>query len=329
MIIRDKQDLRKCVKQCVRRAQVIETDAKADVILGEYGVKANLGHWASSVESLQEAFEQSSLGTPFARKQGTLLAALDALQLPVHNLDKAESIISGYDRQAYLTAVLSAMRARKVLLHVSANQAEQFPFEDERIAPLLAVDDALFAPGRYGVNYEEVAEYIRQLLHSLDARDILADGCAIQAIEYCLLPVCEDEGTVLHVHARTADELCRMLELLEHHDSAKAIVSADEALERELIKRAAQYRNVVVKLHGTHNLTDALLTLGTRFIPYSSAASTAEEMLGCWIYAKEALWQSLYEAYLLLARTGYELTREGIEADIEALLCGNYEKLHA
>ena len=51
-------------------------------------------------------------------------------------------------------------------------------------------------------------------------------------------------------------------------------------------------------------------------------------MLGGWVYAKEALWQTLYDAYLLMARAGYELTREKIEADVERLLCGNYEKLH-
>jgi len=64
MIIRDKQDLRKCVKQCVRRAQVIEPAAAMAGIQGEFGVAANLKRWTIETDSLQEAFEAASGGSP-------------------------------------------------------------------------------------------------------------------------------------------------------------------------------------------------------------------------------------------------------------------------
>lgn len=328
MVIRDKQDLRKCVKQCVRRAQVIETDVKAEAIWGEYGIAVNLGDQAFDANSLQETFEQSSMGSPFARSQGALLAALEALQLPVHNLDKAETIISGYDRHGYLTAVLRAMRARKVLVRVPAGQMETVEMQDERISPMLAVDESLFVPGRYGVDYADVALQISQQLRAFGARDMLAERCSWQALAYCLIPVCEDESVVLHIHVHTSAELDTIVQLLRDHEAVKAIVSADEALEDELIHRAMSLKNLVVRIQRLSRIPSALITLGTRFIPYASSAKTLEEMLGGWVYAKEALWQALYDAYLLLARTGYELTREGIEADIETLLCRNYEKQH-
>ena len=43
MIIRDKQDLRRCVKQAVRRAEVVETRLDFDILHGEVGVGALMG----------------------------------------------------------------------------------------------------------------------------------------------------------------------------------------------------------------------------------------------------------------------------------------------
>ena len=79
MIIRDKQDLRKCVKQCVRRAQAIETNASYAMAAGEFGVEANLKHWAPVDESLQESFARACIGSPFAKKP-SVLQKLDQLK---------------------------------------------------------------------------------------------------------------------------------------------------------------------------------------------------------------------------------------------------------
>ena len=328
MIIRDKQDLRKCVKQCVRRAQVIETDAGYAFASGAAGVKAYMQDWTPSCDVLQDAFYDECIGSPFARKSAELLAALDAMQLPAHDLDKAESIIGGYDRDTYTLMVLDAMRARKVLIRVPVGSCEQTTFADDRLNALLVADQQLFAAGRYGIDYEGAAQRIGHALRVLRAKDIMSEGFDEFALRYCLIPVCEDEGAVLHVHVDSIQQMSCVLKLLAEHSQVRAVVDAEEALERELIKQAKSLVNVCVQLQQAENIKLALQTLGLRFIPYSSRADSPEGMLGGWVYAKEALWQTLYDAYLLMARAGYELTREKIEADVERLLCGNYEKLH-
>ena len=328
MIIRDKQDLRKCVKQCVRRAQVIETDAVLTMIQDEFGVEANLKYWAPEADSLQESFERASAGSPFGEKPFRLIAALDALQLPAHDLDKAEAIVKGYDRDAYLSGVLNAMRARKVLVRTTLSELEIRAFTDERFACMVAVDDSAFAPGRYGVDYERVAQQIAQAIHMSNASDVMLTCFSESALQYCMIPVCEDEHAVLHVHVASEEQRIALFEVLKDHTDVRAIVSASEHLEHKLIGKAVSAPNVLVQLCNTENIPYALRMLGMRFVPYASGAHMPEDMLGGWIYAKEALWQAMYDAYLPLARAGYELTRERIEADVEMLLCGNYEKIH-
>ena len=162
----------------------------------------------------------------------------------------------------------------------------------------------------------------------MDTFDIVLNTVSETALKYCLIPVCEDEHLVLHAHAENAEQMKILTEELRLHPTVRAIISVQENNEREMISKAVSLPNVLVQLRDTANIPYALQKLGTRFIPYASNAVLPEEMLGGWIYAKEALWQSMYEAYLPLARTGYELTRERIEADVEKLLCGNYENIH-
>ena len=87
-------------------------------------------------------------------------------------------------------------------------------------------------------------------------------------------------------------------------------------------------KNLLLCIGNAANLPVALERLGIWFVPFASRAKTPEELLGKWIRAKEHIWQSLSDAYLPLARTGYELTREQIEADAELLLGGNLEKFY-
>lgn len=328
MIIRDKQELRKCVKQCVRRAEVIETDAAPGTVSGEYGIEAYLGNRASVAPSLQGAFEGACGGSPLACQPSALLAALDALQLPIHDLDKAECIVKGYDHDAYLAAVLDAMRARKVLVRTEPDEAGAEAHSDGRLGHLVVAGQSLFRSGRYGVDYKSAAGRLAEAMRELNAIDVAPDCFSESVLRYCLIPVCEDEHAVLHVHAETEEQMLALLDMLAAHRDVRAVVSTEESVEPLLIRRAASARQILVQLRSVRNVSVALHTLGTRFIPYASCAQSPEALLGGWIQAREALWQALYDAYLLLARTGYELTRERIEADVQMLLGGNYEMLH-
>lgn len=328
MIIRDKQDLRKCVKQCVRRAQVIETNASCMMISEQFGVENNLRRWAPEADSLQESFEAACAGSPFAARTSAFLAALNALQLPVHDLDKAECIVKGYDRETYLKAVLNAMNARKAVVFADAKTLENSEFTDGRLAQGLLIGDELFVPGRYGVDYEAAANQIVQWVREMNVHDISLEVFSEPALKYCLIPVCEDEGIVLHVHIRSEEQLRTMTGILNEYQGIRVIISAQREFEYALIDQAVSLSNALVRLGDIQSIPYALRMLGTRFIPYASCALLPEEMLGRWVLAKEALWQALYEAYLPLARAGYELTRERIEADVDMLLCGNYQTIH-
>ena len=106
------------------------------------------------------------------------------------------------------------------------------------------------------------------------------------------------------------------------------LVSCEEEAEHALIDIAEALPGIMPRIQTMDGFRYALRRLGLRFIPYSSGAEHPEAMLGRWLRMKEAIWQELCEAYLLLARTGYELTREQIEADAELLFCGNAMSLY-
>ena len=321
MIIRDKQDLRKCVKQSVRRACIVETSADLGILCGEYGIAARIGEWTEIHGSLQDAFDTLCGGSPFAQKPASLMAALDALNLPVHDLDKAEAIISGYNRQDYLASALQAMRAQKVLVKLPIG--DEWPEDcDERLAPLAVVDESLFVPGRYGVDYADAAQRIGHALAQSGAQDVLLETFDADALRYCLAPLCEDTGARLHLYAENSGELKTAAEILGKRNLC-AVVGTAKELEPLLIGYASTCPCIKAQLQDIRSIPIALDKLGLRFIPYVSRAKSIEEMLGGWLRAKEVIWQALFDAYLPLARTGYELTRERIEEDVQTLLCGS------
>jgi len=328
MIIRDKQDLRKCVKQSVRRAGIVEIGAWQGVLNGAYGITQWLGESYDPSASLNEQFGRCCEGSPFAGRPAELLAALDALNLPVHDLDKAQAILEGYDSAAYRSMALDALRARRVLVEADPGAVVDFYAGDGRIAPLLLIDNTFFVPGRYGVGYEHCAQQIVQMLEHVSASDVKLAVFNAEALMYCLIPVCEDTKAVLHLHVTDIHQWQSAKSLLALHPEVRALVSAEVEIEKDVIRDAAKLSGMLVCVEATENIPYALMHLGTRFTVHPSRAASLEELLGRWIRTKEALWLAMCDAYLPLARTGYELTREQIEADAELLLGGNLMKFY-
>ena len=321
MIIRDKQDLRRCVKQAVRRAEVIDTRLDFDVQSGEVGVGALMGTLTSGEAVLGS-------GTPLGSDAVEAFAALDALDLPVHDLEKAEAIAQGYDRQSYLAQVLRAAHIRRVLVSVPLAQAEQTAFADNRFAPLLIVGEGAFAPGRYGVDYQEVAQRIAQAARACGAKDVSLETWDMQAAMYCLAPVCEDECLVLHVRLHTPGQVAQLLQTMDAHPGLRVLACGRDQAERALLEASAENRQLLVRLTNPRRLGEAVGLLGTRVLAYSACAKLPEQMLGRWVCVKELVWQALYEAYLPLARAGYDLTDDAVERDAARMLGGAYEELY-
>ena len=317
MLISDKQELRRCVKQAVRRAQVSETMLCFDVQQGEMGV-----------EPLMAALRQGQ-GTPFGENGAAVYAALDALGLPIRDPAGAISMQQSYERNAWLREVLDVMRAQRVLVAVPLERAQEFLPSDDRLAALPVIDSACFVPGRYGIDYRAVAARIAEAAHACGARDLLVRDVPEDALRYAVLPACEDARCVLHTALEGEAQVRAFAALLDEYSGVRAIASAEGDAETTLIALAAQRPRLLVRLTDMSHLPLALEALGARFLPYASGAPLPELMLGRWIGARERLWPLLADAYLPLARAGYPLDSQRIERDVASLLTENLRALYA
>lgn len=152
-----------------------------------------------------------------------------------------------------------------------------------------------FTPGRYGVEYAERADEIRSAAQKCGAKDILMEHFDENALQFCLLPLCEDEKLRLHIQLENGRQLNAFILLLDLFVGVRALAFADASIEPALIEAAASRRRLLVRI-GEH-IPLALSRLGTRFIPYASEAILPEQMLGRWIVAREAIWPVLCDAY--------------------------------
>ena len=309
MIIRDKQDLRKCVKQCVRRSDAIETKICFDPM-------------SFSADRISFA-----AGHPLTGRSLMQYAALSAMNLPVHDPVKAEIMLHSSNAEEILQTALASMRAKKVYVRIPV-QNDGWSCADERMIPVVTVSHDMFTPGRFGIDYQEAARRLINSLEMAGSHDVVLERYEPHAFMYCMLPVCEDTGAVAHLHFEDQEEMAKALEALSLHPDVRTLISADAEIECKLIELAAPMQNVLVRLSSLEHIGQAISILGTRFLPFASQAHTPEEMVGAWSCAKEKIWQALYDAYLLLARTGYEITREQIEEDVERIFVSNAEALY-
>ncbi len=328
MIISDKQELRRCVKQLVRRADVCEGSLCFDMANGETGVEAMLDLWARPALSPSEALARTAAEqTPFSPDAAAMFAALDAMDLPVKDLDRAANSQREYERGGYIREVLDTLRAKCVLVHVPLEKAGETQLDDERLEPLLLIPDSLFAPGRYGADYRQAAGRIAEAASLCGARNIRVSHFDAQALRYCLMPLCEDQGFVLHVHLSSDEEVRRFVLLMDEFSGVRALSSCDACVQSALIDAACTRTRLLICLADVSAMGEALKKLGTRFVPFSADAVLMEQMLGRWILAKEQIWQALAEAYLPLCRSGYPLETAAIERDVRRLLSGNLLEL--
>lgn len=328
MVISDKQELRRCVKQLVRRADVCEASLAFDMEKGDVGVEAMLDTWARPALSPSESLARTTADqSPFSPDAAAMFAALDAMDLPVRDLDRASNLQREYEREGYLREILDTMRAKCVLVHVPMDKAGEVRFIDERLEPLIDVDDSVFACGRYGVNYAEAAQKIAEATEVCGARNIAVQRFDAQQLRYCLMPLCEDQGFVLHIHLVSAEEIEQFALMLDAFDGVRALVSCEANAQHVLFDAAKTRIRLLVCLSDPGVMADALAKLGTRFVPYSACAVLMEQMLGRWVLAKEQIWQALCNAYLPLARSGYPLESAAIERDVRRLLSANLLEL--
>ena len=236
MVIADKQELRRCVKQAVRRAQVAETLLRFDVQAGALGVDALI------------AALPPRPGTPFGMDGAAVYAALGALELPVRDLASARSMQESYDRDAWLREVLDTMRAQRVLAAVPVERAGSVALSDDRISPMVEASPSMFAPGRFGVPYESVARQLAGAVRACGAKDVLAEGLSTDALRCAVLPVCEEERCVLHVALDGEAQVRDFDALLHDFPGVRAVAWAQGNAQRLLIESAVGRTGLLVRL---------------------------------------------------------------------------------
>lgn len=144
------------------------------------------------------------------------------------------------------------MHARRVFACVSLREAEHAAFADDRVAPLLVIPSDLFTPGRYGVEYAERADEIRSAAQKCGAKDILMEHFDENALQFCLLPLCEDEKLRLHIQLENGRQLNAFILLLDLFVGVRALAFADASIEPALIEAAASRRRLLVPDWRTH-----------------------------------------------------------------------------
>ena len=323
MLISDKQELRRCVKRAVRRAQAAEAALCFDAAKDETGVEALFaaidapgGNPADAMHAMVQR-----AGTPMGRDAAAVFAALDAMGFDTADLDRAREQAAAYTPEAYIRQILDTMKAVTVFAHVPAEQANAPVFGDTRMQPVLIADDALFAPGRYGTDYREAARLMADALARTDAKNVTLAHYDTNAVRYALLPLCQDTGCALHLHIEAADELTEFAAMLDAAEGVRAVVTTSGAAHETLFALAKTRLRLLPALTDTAYLGQALGTLGTRrFAAYASRASLPKMMLGRWALARPAIIDALCDAYLPLARAGYPLQSEAVELDVACMM---------
>ena len=187
----------------------------------------------------------------------------------------------------------------------------------------IKADGDWFEPGRYGVDYAAAANLLAGAANACGARNLTLDRFDLQALRYCLLPLCQDHGFALHVQMNSQQEIEQFALLLDAFEGVRALVSASEELTPALVNAAKTRVRMLALMDCPNQIGYALSHLGLRFAACSARAVLPEQMLGRWLLAKEEIWQALCESYLPLARTGYELESSAIERDVWRILCDN------
>ena len=310
MILSDKQVLRRCVKQVVRHTEATDT-----VLFNPMEDDIGLEPMLKMVPG-GERLRTERTGTPISENAAVLYAAFNALGIPLNNFEEAEIQQRSYIREAWIREILDVMPAGRVFAVVPMNAATNPSDMDNRFIPLLRVEESQVSPGRYGLNLEAEAGNIFETAVRLGTRQIYLNGFREDFLRYCLLPLSEDRHLVLHVSLDSARDAERLVRLMTGFPMAHCVVYAAEAAEPGVIAAAQGRQRILPVIRSVRNMDSALSLLGFRFHPLAGFSALPEQMLGRWVLTREQLLEVLLTHYIMLARSGYELTSEAIEEDL-------------
>lgn len=333
MVIRNKAELRKTIRNAVKKTSATEVCTWIDWTQGDYGVDAMLNACCGGAPTdASQAFESLCVyNTPFNDDAADMFHALSALKMPKNDVQMIRSRQQQVSRQGYSALVIEKSNLDSVYFYTDALDSSP---EIKGLVPVvnyhtISRDD--LGDTRYGAHFHGLAQRTVQLLKDRGAKDLRFDMAAFSGDEayahlrYCVLPLCDDNNIVLHVRLQDMDSQQTFFTLMEEFGSLACIVSA--AGTCEAIEQAKHFPRVLLRVEDEY-FSQALGKLGTRFIPFSSEATLPDQLIGRWSRARFRLTELLCEAHLSLARAGYEILVGNIEDTVRTLLGGNIKALY-
>ena len=319
-MIEDKQSLKKCVKQAVRHCSVYEPEIDwlpershepGETFLEFVGNHPTI--YAGSMPLMTE-------------KELAVIAAMKAMGLWGLTVSELKEAIGSYTADAWFRELLDCTGIRCGLVRIPAESIFEVRLKDDRLLPMPVIRPSFFSMGKYGSEYHKEADRLRSVLRTAGIRHLTAENVGPEALHYCVLPVCEEEGCIVHLRIEEEQGLHDVLQMLKELPHLSTVLSTASRLEGDVIKKISGNERILLQLNGPENMDLALSRLGTRFIPFSAQASDFETILGSWILARERIWHSLTEKYTLMIRLGCAVSSESISKDVELLLNGNLLK---
>lgn len=332
MVLHDKSELKRRVRALVKRAKAIDVYAPVSWADGPWGVDAMLQPWLESDrESIDECFQRRCVqGLPLEKGAVETFAALEAMDMPMMDLQVIREREKALGREGYALLAMESAGLEKVFTPVGLENAQEtlgamkaFAPQAEAVLRLSAKDAP---PQRYGTHYAACAKQAQEILAANGLRSVMFSGDAEDAamLQNCAAPLCEDENAVLHIRADV--QLAPVVKRLTA-DFPRLRMIVDLSDDEASLFAAGGCERVVpcVSLAG---FAKAMAARGTAFIPFASGASQPGQLIGRWQQARGDIAQQLTQALLPLARTGFLIHSEDIEAHIAALMGGNVRALY-
>lgn len=333
MLIDDRDDLKRCIRACVRSLALVDVSTRLDIAEPQMGVDAALRSIAPD-ESPDAAFARLMIdGTPLSRAAQDVVAALDRLNMPQGDLPLVRMREQAMTPGAYLEAVRAQAGLAAALSPVTPGA-----YEGERAAEFLvpALDLAACRgeAGRYAEGYAQTARALSAFVKEKNIRDAtlgLADAGALADgwTRYAFCPLCEDAGLALTVGLSDGAALSALLTDLRTFPRLRAAAWCARAEdEAALISAAAELGGRLLPCIRPESIPLALEGDRPRFMLRPSLARVADRTIGYWRRMRAQTARTLYECYLPLLRSGFALTDQGVEQDILRMMHTGFAALH-
>lgn len=333
VLIDDKDDLRRCIRACVRGLSLVDVATRLDVARPQMGVDAAMRSIAPG-EPPDEAFVRLMIeSTPLSKAAQDVVTALDRLNMPQGDLQVIRMREASLTPSAYLEMVraqagLAAALSPVVPDAYGGERAADF------LVPALDLSSCRGETGRYAEGYGETAQRLTAYVKEQGIRDAALGEVDAQALldgwmRYAFCPLCEDAGLVLTLGLSDEAALSALRSMMRDFPRLRAAVwCAHAGDEAALLTAAAARRDRLLPCIRPESIPLALEDDRPRFLLRPSLAAAADRTIGYWRRMRAQTARTLYECYLPLLRSGFALTDQGIEQDILRMMQTGFDALH-